>query len=354
MRDQDARVERREMTRNKIMVQEDMQKDILEQTKQTVGSLDELDTDNLLAMYLREGGQHELLDRDEELELARMWQAARAAREQLEEQGDPPCGDAFAMLSDEERRALEETIRRGKTARQRLIRANLRLVVSVATRYRGYGVPLTDLIQEGNVNGLMHAIDKFDPDRGYRLSTYATWWIRHAISRAVANQGRTIRLPVHMADKIRKVKKVSDQLSQETGTEPTAEEIAAELDMTTRKVEDILRYAQRPVSFDAPIDDEGDTTIGDFLSDEEEARPMATLMETAMREELQEMLATLTPRQERILSLRYGLKDGRAHTLKEIGEMYDLTRERIRQIEKEALRRLRQSEESRHLRELVA
>lgn len=322
------------------------QEDILTQTKQEIGSLEEMDTDNLLAMYLREGGGHELLERDEELELARMWQAARAARERLEAEADE--------LDADERRELAETIRRGHTARQRLIRANLRLVVSVARKYRGQGVPFTDLIQEGNVNGLMHAIDKFDPERGYKLSTYATWWIRHAVGRAVANQGRTIRLPSHMNDKIRKVKKVSERLSQTTGREPTAEEIATELNMTPDKVEDIRQYARRPISFDAPVSDDSDTTVGDFLADEEDDGPAAVAADTAVRDELHDALAILPARQERIIRLRYGLDDGRPHTLREIGEKYDLTRERIRQLEKEALRTLRESDRSHQLRMLAA
>lgn len=330
------------MTNKDILNQEE----ILTRTKQATGSLEEMDTDNLLAMYLREGGGHELLERDEELELARMWQSARTARERLEEAGDE--------LDADERRDLEETIRRGHTARQRLIRANLRLVVSVARKYRGQGVPFTDLIQEGNVNGLMHAIDKFDPERGYKLSTYATWWIRHAVGRAVANQGRTIRLPSHMNDKIRKVKKVSERLSQTSGHEPTAEDIAAELDMAPDKVEDIRRYARRPISFDAPVSDDSDTTVGDFLADDEDDGPAAVTADIAMREELRDALRILPARQERILKLRYGLDDGRPHTLKEIGEKYDLTRERIRQLEKEALRTLRESGHSDQLRELAA
>lgn len=320
--------------------------DILKQTKQETGSLEEMDTDNLLAMYLREGGQHSLLSREEEGELSRMWHAAVAAQERLTEEGDE--------LTDEERRVLEETFRQGQTARQRLVRANLRLVVSVATKYRGYGVPLTDLIQEGNM-GLMHAIDKFEPERGNKFSTYATWWIRHAVSRAIADQGRTIRLPVHMADKIRKVKKVSARLSQNRAGEPSIEEIAAEMEMEPEKVEQILQYAQHPISFEAPVGDEdSDATIGDFLPDDESERPTAAALDLSLTEDLQDALSTLTPRQARILSLRYGLKDGREHTLKEIGEKYGLTRERIRQIEKEALRKLRHPSRSRNLRAHMA
>ncbi len=318
------------------------EKDILERTLQPTGSLDEMDTDNLVALYLREGGRHKLLSREEELELARMWQAARAARERLEREGD--------TLTEAERAELEEIIKRGETARQRLIRANLRLVVSVAARYRGYGVPLADLIQEGNM-GLMHAIDKFDPERGNKFSTYATWWIRHAVGRAIADQGRTIRLPVHMAEKIRKVKETAFRLAQESGVEPTTAEIGAELNMPPEKVEQLLRFAQHPVSFEAPIgDEEDDATVGDFLPDDESESPYESLMDSALREELSEALSTLTPREVKILKLRYGLTDGREHTLEEVGQKYGLTRERIRQIEKEALRKLRHPSRSRKLR----
>lgn len=320
---------------------------LLEETDQPIGTLDELDTENLLALYLREGGQHELLERDEELELAHMWQDARTAEERLDEEGD--------TLTERERHDLEETIRLGRAARQRLIRANLRLVVSIAMRYRGHGVPLTDLIQEGNVNGLMHAIDKFEPERGYRLSTYATWWIRHAISRALSNQGRTIRLPVHMSDKVLKVKRASERLMKETGQEPSVQEIAADVEMTPDRVEQVLQYAQQPISFETPVGGkEGDATIGDFLADTEDRDPMAAVFEATRKAEVQEALSILPARQARILRLRYGLGDTKPHTLAEIGEKFGLTRERIRQLEKEALQTLRESRESERLAVLVA
>lgn len=315
--------------------------DILERTEQPIGSLDEVDTDNLVAMYLKEGGRHQLLSKDEELELGSMWQAALVAQRTLEEQG--------GSLSEEERATLQETVRQGELARQRLIRANLRLVVSVAARYRGYGVPLSDLIQEGNM-GLMHAIDKFEPERGNKFSTYATWWIRHAVGRAIADQGRTIRLPVHMAEKIRKVKEAAFNLSQTTGTEPSSAEIAAELGVTPEKVEQLLQFAQHPVSFENPMGEDGEATLGDFLSDDSLESPYDAAMDAALKTEIKEAMNSLTPREAKILNLRYGLKDGREHTLEEVGQKYGLTRERIRQIEKDALRKLRHPSRSRKLR----
>ncbi|MCB0076886.1 MAG: sigma-70 family RNA polymerase sigma factor [Anaerolineales bacterium] len=318
------------------------QPDILERTKQVTGSLEEMDTDNLVAMYLREGAQHDLLDKEEELELATMWRAAMKAEEEL------------ASITDEdERQKVMYMIRRGETARQRLIRSNLRLVVSVAARYQGYGVPLNDLIQEGNM-GLMHALTKFEPERGFKFSTYATWWIRHAVGRAVANQGRTIRLPVHMAEKARKVKEAAYRISQRTGNEATTFQIAEELEMTPEKVEEILQLSRRPLSFDNPVSQEDDSaTLGDFLADEESITPYEAALDSGLSDELTSALSTLSPREARILGLRYGLRDGREHTLKEIGEKYGLTRERIRQIEKEALRKLRHPSRSRKLRSFV-
>lgn len=319
--------------------------DILKRTEQPTGNLDEMSTDNLVALYLQEGGRHALLEREEEAELSRMWHAARAASARLEAETD--------TLSSEERKALERIIHRGEIARQRIIRSNLRLVVSVAVRYRGYGVPLSDLIQEGNM-GLMHAIDKFDPERGNKFSTYATWWIRHAVGRAIADQGRTIRLPAHMNEKIRKVKDAAFRLSQKSGNEPSSQEIAEELDMPAEKVEELLTFAQQPISFEAPVGEESDAIVGDFVPDDESAEPYEQVINITLTDELSQALASLTPREVRILNLRYGLKDGREHTLEEIGQKYGLTRERIRQIEKEALRKLRHPSRSRRLRSYLS
>ncbi|MDQ4077477.1 MAG: sigma-70 family RNA polymerase sigma factor [Chloroflexota bacterium] len=317
--------------------------DILERTKQSTGSLDEMDTDNLVAMYLREGGQHDLLEKEQELELGTMWRQAMEAYQKL-----PTTTD------EEKRRSLEVIIRRGETARQRLIRANLRLVVSVAARYRGYGVPLSDLIQEGNM-GLMHAIDKFEPERGNKFSTYATWWIRHAVGRAIADQGRTIRLPVHMAEKIRKVKEAAYRVSQRTGNDATISQIAEEMELPEEKVEELLQFAQHPISFEAPVnDEEGSATLGDFLPDQDAVSPFDAAIDSGIHEDIREALASLTPREARIINLRYGLRDGREHTLEEVGQKYGLTRERIRQIEKDALRKLRHPSRSRKLRAFLS
>ncbi|MDQ4077795.1 MAG: sigma-70 family RNA polymerase sigma factor [Chloroflexota bacterium] len=313
--------------------------DILERTKQRTGSLEEMETDNLLAMYLREGAQHDLLEREEELQLATMWREAMAARERLDE-----------VTDEAERAELERIIRQGELARERLIRANLRLVVSVATRYRNYDVPLVDLIQEGNM-GLMHALTKFEPERGYKFSTYATWWIRHAVGRAIADQGRTIRLPVHMNEKVRKLREAANRVEQRTGKEATIPQIAEEMDLPEETVEELLQYARHPISFDAPVSDEDSSAeLGDFVADENAASPFDGALIDGLNDELSEALTSLTPREARILRLRYGLRDGREHTLEEIGQKYGLTRERIRQIEKEALRKLRHPSRSRKLR----
>ncbi len=317
--------------------------DILLRTKQEIGSLEEVDTDNLVAMYLREGGHHDLLTKDEELELGFMWRHAMEARDEL------------PTVDNSSRRAkLIQILRRGEEARQRLIEANLRLVVSVAARYRGYGVPLGDLIQEGNM-GLMHAIDKFEPERGNKFSTYATWWIRHAVGRAIADQGRTIRLPVHMAEKIRKVKEAAFRVSQRTGNEASIPQIAEEMQLTEDKVQELLQFSQHPVSFEAPISDEdGSATLGDFLPDQDSMTPFDAALDNGIHEDIREALASLTPREAKIIHLRYGLRDGREHTLEEVGQKYGLTRERIRQIEKDALRKLRHPSRSRKLRAFLS
>jgi RNA polymerase primary sigma factor len=342
------------------------QLDILARTKQKTGNLDEVDTDNLVAMYLREGGHHDLLTKAEELELATMWREALAAYEGFENgserrqietmirRGEIARLHLETIADPDERKKVETMLRRGEIARQRMIRANLRLVVSVAARYRGYGVPLSDLIQEGNM-GLMHAINKFEPERGNKFSTYATWWIRHAVGRAIADQGRTIRLPVHMAEKIRKVKEASFRVSQRTGKDATILEIAAEMELPESKVEALLQFAQHPISFEAPVsDEEGSATLGDFLPDQETLTPFEAALDSGIHDDIREALASLTPREAKIIHLRYGLRDGREHTLEEVGQKYGLTRERIRQIEKDALRKLRHPSRSRKLRAFLS
>ena len=245
------------------------------------------------------------------------------------------------LLSNEEEQELSERMAQGDLkARKRLSEANLRLVVSIAKRYVGRGMQFLDLIQEGNL-GLIKAVEKFDHTKGFKFSTYATWWIRQAITRAIADQARTIRIPVHMVETINKVKKVSSQLLHKNGHEPSAEEIAAELDMSVDKVREILRVSQEPVSLETPIGEEEDSHLGDFIPDDDAPSPADAASHTLLREQLSGVLSTLTPREEKVLRLRFGLEDGRSRTLEEVGKEFNVTRERIRQIEAKALRKLR-------------
>jgi RNA polymerase primary sigma factor len=304
---------------------------------------DEVIADDTTSLYLKEMARVPLLTPPEELELAKRLEAGRKAKIKLNDTNHNP----------DELDRLEEQIRRGELAREHLIRANTRLVVSVAKKYVGQGVPFLDLIQEGNL-GLMRAVDKFDYRRGYKLSTYATWWIRQAITRALADQGRTIRLPVHMGDRLRKIYRTARELEQEWGRPPTPEEIADAMDLDSRKVRWMLRVSPHPLSLEKPVGEEEDEELGSFVEDEGTLEPAEATHQRLLREGIEEVLSSLTPREARILRLRYGLQNGRSYTLEEVGRKFGLTRERIRQIESKALRRLRHPSRSRQLKDYLS
>ncbi len=279
-------------------------------------SQDSMIIDDPVKMYLKEIGKVDLLTTEQELELA------------------------------------ERMANGDEAAKQKLVESNLRLVVSIAKRYVGRGMFFLDLIQEGNL-GLMKAVEKFDYNKGFKFSTYATWWIRQAITRAIADQARTIRIPVHMVETINKVLRVSRQLLQELGHEASTEEIAAKMNMSVEKVRDIMKLAQEPVSLETPIGEEEDSHLGDFIPDDDAPAPAEAASYTLLREQLCEVLHTLTPREEHVLKLRFGLEDGRTRTLEEVGEVFKITRERIRQIEAKALRKLRHPSRSKRLRDYL-
>lgn len=300
--------------------------------------------DDSVGLYFREMGQQDLLTAEEEVQLAKEIEAGREATDYLQSSGD--------QLSLDERDELWLLKERGDAARAHLIRANTRLVVSIAKKYRGRGLQFLDLIQEGNV-GLMKAVEKYDYRRGNRFSTYATWWIRQAVTRALANHGRTIRIPAHLGGRISKLYQVAQELEQQNGRQPTAEEIAEEMDLPADRVRWMLRTSRQPVHLERPVGDESDAELGDFIEDVEAPPPAETVAQTMLTEEISEILDQLTPREARILRLRYGLQDGESRTLKEVGEMFGLSRERIRQLEKEALRKLRHPNFAGHLRQYL-
>ena len=301
--------------------------------------VDSFNIDDPVRMYLKEIGKVPLLTADEEIELATAMTAGNAAKERLKE-----IEESGEEITDEERKALNAECKRGERAKQKLAEANLRLVVSIAKRYVGRGMLFLDLIQEGNL-GLIKAVEKFDYTKGYKFSTYATWWIRQAITRAIADQARTIRIPVHMVETINKVIRVSRQLLQELGHDPTPEEISEEMNMPVDKVREILKIAQEPVSLETPI--------GDFIPDEGASEPSEAASFTLLKEQLVDVLSTLTPREEKVLKLRFGIEDGRTRTLEEVGKEFNVTRERIRQIEAKALRKLRHPSRSKKLKDFL-
>ena len=324
---------------------------------------DNVNIEDPVRMYLKEIGKVPLLSADEEIVLAKKMEAGKIAsmvlekqintkgtKDQLKKEGikqeDIPT---IKGKSDEE---LQELIDSGNEAKNSLAEANLRLVVSIAKRYVGRGMLFLDLIQEGNL-GLIKAVEKFDYRKGFKFSTYATWWIRQAITRAIADQARTIRIPVHMVETINKLVRVSRQLLQDLGREPTPEEIAETMGITTERVREIIKIAQEPVSLETPIGEEEDSHLGDFIQDENVPVPADAAAFSLLQDQLQEVLNTLTPREQKVLRLRFGLDDGRARTLEEVGKEFNVTRERIRQIEAKALRKLRHPSRSKKLKDYL-
>ena len=308
--------------------------------------------DDPVRMYLKEIGKVPLLSADEEIRLAQAMSAGNAAEEALQELEEKRTNGEEADVSPEQEAEWKKAKREGDKAKQKLAEANLRLVVSIAKRYVGRGMLFLDLIQEGNL-GLIKAVEKFDYTKGYKFSTYATWWIRQAITRAIADQARTIRIPVHMVETINKVIRVSRQLLQELGHDPSPNEIAAEMNMPVDKVREILKIAQEPVSLETPIGEEEDSHLGDFIPDEGASEPSEAASFTLLKEQLMDVLSTLTPREEKVLKLRFGIEDGRTRTLEEVGKEFNVTRERIRQIEAKALRKLRHPSRSKKLKDFL-
>ena len=342
------------------MAADDFDKDIDFSDDEEDVDLDAIDllegvgTEDPVRMYLKEIGKVPLLSADEEIELAQNMEDGAVAIEKinvLKGRLDGASEEEKAEIK-EEIKTLQRDVDKGADAKKRLAEANLRLVVSIAKRYVGRGMLFLDLIQEGNL-GLIKAVEKFDYKKGYKFSTYATWWIRQAITRAIADQARTIRIPVHMVETINKLIRVSRQLLQELGREPSPEEIAKEMNMPVERVREILKISQEPVSLETPIGEEEDSHLGDFIKDDNVPVPADAAAFTLLKEQLEEVLGTLTEREQKVLTLRFGLEDGRARTLEEVGKEFNVTRERIRQIEAKALRKLRHPSRSRKLKDYL-
>ena len=315
---------------------------------------DGISIEDPVRMYLKEIGKVPLLTAEEEIDLAQKMEAGAVAKEKIAVL-EKRIGTVYEQEETEIKTEIEELkkdLEAGDEAKKRLAEANLRLVVSIAKRYVGRGMLFLDLIQEGNL-GLIKAVEKFDYRKGYKFSTYATWWIRQAITRAIADQARTIRIPVHMVETINKLIRVSRQLLQELGREPTPEEIAEEMSLPVERVREILKISQEPVSLETPIGEEEDSHLGDFIQDDNVPVPADAAAFTLLKEQLVEVLGTLTEREQKVLRLRFGLDDGRARTLEEVGKEFNVTRERIRQIEAKALRKLRHPSRSRKLKDYL-
>lgn len=334
---------------DEVIHEEPSDEDLLETSEEisevkavAADDLENIDTDDTIGLYLKEVSRVPLLNAEEEVELAQRIERGRMAREEL----------ARGNVNNRRRMELRKLIEDGWAAREHLITANSRLVISVAKKYMGRGVPFLDLIQEGNI-GLIRATKKFDYRRGHKFSTYATWWIRQAVTRAIADQGRTIRVPVHMGDQINKLLRVQHQLTQRLGREPSVEELAIALDVPPKKVENMIQVARRPLSLETPTDDEEDSVLGDFIEDDEAPPPDDSATYNLLKEHLEDVLNGLPPREVRILQLRYGLLDGQAYTLEEVGRKMGVTRERVRQIEAQALSRLRHPSIRRKLRDYL-
>ncbi len=322
--------------------QDDWEEEELQAAEQADAfSLSQESINDTTTLYLREIGRVALLTAKQEVSLAKRIESAEAAKQELH-------GSEAHTLNEDEKDNLRWLIRDGEDAQSHLILANSRLVVSVAKKYTGRGVPFLDLVQEGNV-GLMRAVTKFDYHRGFKFSTYATWWIRQAVTRAIADQGRTIRVPVHMYEQINRLTRANSSLSQSLGREPTIDELAVELEVSPSKVEHIIRVSQRPLSLEKPVGEEEDSVLGDFIPDEDADSPQESANNQLLSEKIEDVFQSLTPRETRILQLRFGLVDGHAYTLEEVGKKFGVTRERIRQIEAGALNRLRHPSRKRKL-----